>query len=250
MSDLSEEAMGLKQSKRSFQVTTDTPKKDGAPEAAIEAIEVKEATKEPVEATNGDAAAAQITKTEQPEVAQNGGGDAHGVNGGGENGKEATNGDQAEEKKEEAKEEVKEEAKEGVKEEKKVKKKISFRSFSFLRKEKKQKEVKKKNAKNDDKRMRFLATFQCSLFHDAVPLHTGAVPLSVAPRCLTQSTDAMSDPAETKVAADAVPEEKPAEAAEETPAATEEPKAEEPAAPAEEKKEGGDAAPAPAEEVN
>ncbi|KAF0300178.1 hypothetical protein FJT64_003317 [Amphibalanus amphitrite] len=214
MSDLSEEAMGLKQSKRSFQVTTDTPKKDGAPEAAIEAIEVKEATKEPVEATNGDAAAAQITKTEQPEVAQNGGGDAHGVNGGGENGKEATNGDQAEEKKEEAKEEVKEEAKEGVKEEKKVKKKISFRSFSFLRKEKKQKEVKKKNAKNDD------------------------------------STDAMSDPAETKVAADAVPEEKPAEAAEETPAATEEPKAEEPAAPAEEKKEGGDAAPAPAEEVN
>ena len=69
---------------------------------------------------------------------------------GGENGKETANGGDAEEKTDEAKEEVKEEVKEAVKEEKKVKKKISFRSFSFLRKEKKQKEVKKKNAKNDD----------------------------------------------------------------------------------------------------
>ena len=55
--------MGLKQSKRSFQVTTDTPKKDGAPEVAVEAIEVKEAPKDTAEVANGDAAA-KITKTE------------------------------------------------------------------------------------------------------------------------------------------------------------------------------------------
>ena len=56
--------MGLKQSKRSFQVTTDAPKKDGSPEAAVEAIEIKDTTKEVVEPSNGDAAAAQVTKAE------------------------------------------------------------------------------------------------------------------------------------------------------------------------------------------
>ena len=90
---------------------------------------------------------------QQPEADQNGGGDAPEVNGGEKakeatngNGTEATNGNGTEGKEEDTKEDVKEE----VKEEKKVKKKISFRSFSFLRREKKQKEVKNKNAKNDD----------------------------------------------------------------------------------------------------
>jgi len=126
--------MGLKQSKRSFEVTTGSPKKDAAPaEPKAELIENKEPAVAP---TNGDVKPAEHTNGEEKtdECKQNGGGGDAEVKE--ENGKAEENGKEETEKKEEKKE--------------KVKKKRSFRSFSFLRREKKHKEVKEAKDKNGD----------------------------------------------------------------------------------------------------
>jgi len=131
--------MGLKQSKRSFEVTADTPKKE-AP--AVETLDSKE-----VVPTNGDVPAADGADAQTAVQETTGDGKQ---NGGAGDTAPAENGTATEENGETEKEAEKVAEKTEEKKEK-VKKKRSFRSFSFLRREKKHKDVKEKEkAKNGD----------------------------------------------------------------------------------------------------